>query len=112
MKVEILYLSDCPNYQPARAAVEQAMRSERVTAEVADIEVCDEAMAQALAFRGSPSIRVNGVDVEPAAAQAHDFHVSGLCCRIYPSSAGSGVPSLDTIRAALRQAAADRTCHA
>jgi len=54
MKIELLYFRGCPNYAPARAVLHQAIRLERVAAVVTDVEVQDEAMAQAIAFVGSP----------------------------------------------------------
>jgi len=48
------------------------------------------AEAEQARFLGSPSVRVNGVDVEPGADQRNDF---GLKCRLYRSSEGqSGLP--------------------
>ena len=56
--------------------------------------------AREACFLGSPSVRIDGVDVEPAARTRTDF---GLQCRVYPCAQGGleGAPSVDMIRAAL-----------
>lgn len=54
-------------------------------------------------FLGSPTLRVDGVDVDPGAAERDDF---GLKCRIYRSDEGqTGVPPEAWIRAALERPA-------
>jgi hypothetical protein len=53
-------------------------------------------------FLGSPTVRVNGRDVEPGADERRDFSFS---CRVCPSEQGSaGWPHEDWIRDALRKA--------
>ena len=56
-------------------------------------------MAQSLKFPGSPTIRINGKDVEP---QSEQFAAFGLMCRLY--SDGSGVPSKQQLGAAIEKA--------
>jgi hypothetical protein len=53
-------------------------------------------------FRSPPSVRINGIDVEPAAQSVEQF---GLMCRTYPTAHGSseGAPPLEMIREALRK---------
>jgi copper chaperone CopZ len=103
MKVEILYFDGCPHYRPAVEQVREALRLEGLTAELVEINVPDAARAQELKFLGSPTIRVNGDDIEPAARSSTNF---GLMCRTYGDAGRhTGVPPLDLIRAALRHAA-------
>ena len=99
MNVEVLYFSDCPNHKPAVERVKEALRAEGLSAEVAEIEVPDAETAQRLKFLGSPTIRVNGFDIEPGARSVMDF---GLMCRTYADGLRrTGVPSRDLIRSAL-----------
>jgi hypothetical protein len=52
---------------------------------------------------GSPTVRVNGVDVEPGAEERRDF---AFCCRIYRSDGGaSEQPAERWVRDALIEAA-------
>ena len=67
MKIEVLYLDGCPNHRPALERVQQILRQEGISAGVLEIEVENEKAAKARGFFGSPTIRVNGLDVEPAA---------------------------------------------
>jgi hypothetical protein len=99
--IEILYFPDCPNYLPAIAHVQEALKEEHVFAEVRHVQVRDAATATAMNFLGSPSIRINGVDVEPSARMGA---ASGLCCHTYIGRSGSGgAPSVELIRQAIRQ---------
>ncbi|HUY59394.1 MAG TPA: hypothetical protein VMV16_06760 [Solirubrobacteraceae bacterium] len=54
-------------------------------------------------FLGSPTVRVDGVDVEPAAAERDDF---GLKCRLYRTEQGlQGTPPDALVLGAVRAAA-------
>ena len=50
------------------------------SAEVAGMNVLDAATFESLRFLGSPSIRVDGIDVESAARTAREY---ALTCRTY-----------------------------
>ncbi|MGA8596148.1 MAG: hypothetical protein WB676_15630 [Bryobacteraceae bacterium] len=97
MRIEVLYFEGCPNYAPAVARLRTVLLRERLTAEVAGIEVKDESAAKALKFIGSPTIRVNGLDIEPASRTMAE---TGFACRCYPG----GLPSEAMIELALKEA--------
>jgi hypothetical protein len=63
MKIEILYVAECPSHPAAMKLVREVLSSEGVAADVRDVLVTDELMATNLAFSGSPTIRINGKDV-------------------------------------------------
>ena len=86
----------CPNHLPAWERPRAIIEQEGVYAEVSEIEVRDESTAKALAFPGSPTIRINGLDIDPALRGSVD---AGFACRRYPG----GLPSEAMIRAALRE---------
>ena len=103
-RVEILYFDGCPNHQAARVLVERVAAELRVEPEIELVEVPDGDAAVRLRFLGSPSVRVDGRDVEPGAEKRHDFVFS---CRVYRREAGiSGQPDRSWVRDALREAAA------
>jgi copper chaperone CopZ len=107
MKIEVLYFSGCPNHAPAVQRAKEALREEGLSAEIVETEVPDTETAQRLKFLGSPSIRVNGLDVEPEARSRGQF---GMMCRTYADGCcHSGLPSHELIRAALREAGAPRS---
>lgn len=102
-RVEILYFEDCPNHEPARALVERVAAELRVEPEIHNVAVPDPAAATKLRFLGSPTVRVDGRDVEPDADERRDFVFS---CRVYRSEQGlSGQPQERWIREALAEAA-------
>lgn len=68
--VEILYFEGCPNHEPARALVERTSAALGIETELRLVEVGDDASARRHRFLGSPTIRVNGRDIDPAAARA------------------------------------------
>lgn len=71
---------------------------------VDEIDVASDEEAERLRFPGSPTIRVNGVDINPVGA---DQAVMSLTCRVYRLEDGrfSGVPSKEMIRQALTKGA-------
>jgi hypothetical protein len=77
--------------------INRVLREERCCGEVRETLVQDVETAQRLKFLGSPTVRVNGIDIEPAAQSQTEF---GLMCRRY----AGGVPSNELIRAAVRSA--------
>ena len=101
MRVEILYFAGCPNYSPVVGRVLEALQREGVSAEVVEVEVKDAATALMTGFLGSPTVRIDGRDVEPAARSAQEF---GLTCRTYfDGGYREGVPPIEWIRAAIRE---------
>jgi MerT mercuric transport protein len=102
MKIEILYFDDCPNHRPAVERVHEILAEERISAPVTEVKVADLPAAQRTGFLGSPTIRVNGLDVEPAARAARDY---GVMCRTYEvNGRREGLPSRDMLRKAIREA--------
>jgi hypothetical protein len=102
MKVEILYFSGCPNHAPAVNRVREVLEQEGTSADMFELEVKDAATAETVGFLGSPSIRIDGQDVEHTARTAGGF---GLMCRTYMDGGRrAGVPPRELIRAAVREA--------
>jgi hypothetical protein len=99
MKIEVLYVPNCPNHAVALERLREVLSAESFQTHVNQVLVSDAAMAQSLRFPGSPTIRVNGQDVEP---QNEELAAFGLMCRLY--SDGSGAPSQRKLRAAIEKA--------
>ncbi len=101
MRIEILTFDGCPNEAVTRERVREAMLLESVRGAIDVIEVTTPQAAQNLRFLGSPSVRLDGEDIEAAARGKSAY---GLMCRTYESDAGTvGAPSLEMIRAAIRR---------
>ena len=97
MRIEILYVPGCPNYPPTFEKLQAVLASEAVQDEIHGVPVSTEAQAKAFRFPGSPTIRINGEDVEP-----NQTNAPGLACRLYANL--SGVPSEEVLRLAVSRA--------
>lgn len=97
--VEVLYFDGCPNW-PETVALIEAMATELgVEAAVELVLVRDPESAVEHRFLGSPTVRVNGLDVEPGAETRTEFV---LACRLYAAATGlRGLPDEHWIRDAL-----------
>ena len=100
MHIQFLYWEDCPSHERALERLKQVMAEERVNAEIEILEVETEEQAQAWRFSGSPTILIDGEDIDPPPIEAH----AALTCRVYQWDDGriSPLPSTDMIRRALR----------
>jgi hypothetical protein len=97
MRIEILYVPGCPNYQPTFDRLQAVLESEVVSVGIQETPVTTDVEAKALLFPGSPTVRVNGEDVEP-----HQTSVPSLACRLYGNR--SGIPSEELLRLAISNA--------
>jgi copper chaperone CopZ len=102
MKIEVLYFDGCPHHEPAVERVQEVLTEEGIPAEISVVNVHNASTAEEVAFLGSPSIRVNGLDVEPEARSVREY---GMMCRTYMvNGRREGLPSRETIRQAIREA--------
>jgi hypothetical protein len=99
-KIEFLYWEDCPSHPEARRRLQEVMAEQGLDAPVDEIEVLTDEDARRLSFPGSPTIRVDGIDIDPAGASQMG---TALTCRVYCLEDGrfSPVPSKEMIRRAL-----------
>jgi len=98
--VELLWFQDCPNHEDTRRLLNQVIAEVAPGSRVADIEVTDPVVAERLRFPGSPTIRVDGRDVDPRFTDPDDYSPR---CRVYWTSSGlRGRPEREWIEAALR----------
>lgn len=89
MEIEFLYWEDCPSHPEALRRLGAVMRSLNVEAEIRRTEVATDEEAVRLSFPGSPTIRINGTDIDPAGAAVQR---AGLSCRIYHDRSGRVTP--------------------
>lgn len=101
MRVEVLYVADCPSHPAAIKLVKEVLAAQDVAAEIQEILVRDAKMAEELRFCGSPTIRINGRDV---AADLLDGRTFGLSCRLYPGSKQIGLPPAEMVHRAMLEA--------
>ena len=107
MKVEILYFDGCPNHEALLPRVQRLLASQSTPAELGLLRIVDDEAAQRQRFLGSPTVRVDGRDIEPDAEQRTDY---GMKCRLYSTPTGpSGQPPERWLRAACQAAARAKT---
>lgn len=100
IRVEVLFFHGCPNLELATSRARQAIEHAAPEAELHLVRLDDEADAVARGFLGSPTVRVDGRDVDGSAAARTDF---GFQCRVYDVDGRlEGAPPVDWIEAALR----------
>ena len=98
----MLTFEGCPHAQPALDLARRVVAETGVEATVRRVDVADDTAATAQRFLGAPTIRVDGRDIEPGAAE-RDTYV--LSCRIYRTPDGiKGEPDERWLRDALRAA--------
>ena len=97
MTIDILYFAGCPSYRRTVERIQNLLREENVAGQIRCIEISDLERPDSR-FLGSPTVLVNGVDIESRGRADARF---GMCCRIYD---GEAVPSIDLVRRALRSA--------
>jgi hypothetical protein len=99
VRIEFLYWEECPSHPEARELLLDVLSERGIEAAIEWREVRTHEEAAAEAFPGSPTIRVDGRDVDPAGAK----QPPSLSCRIYrlPDGRVSPVPSRQQIEEAL-----------
>jgi hypothetical protein len=97
MRVELLYWAGCPSTGEAVELLEEVLAG-RAKIAIREVRTMEE--AERLAFPGSPTIRIDGRDVDENGARSRP----ALNCRIYHLTDGrvSPVPSREQLEEALR----------
>jgi hypothetical protein len=102
LRIELLYFEGCPGYEALLPALRELLVSEEVEDEIELRRVETVEDAERKRFLGSPTVRIDGEDVDPGARERDDF---GLKCRLYRSQDGiSKTPPEPWIKAALERA--------
>jgi hypothetical protein len=103
VKIELLYFEGCPSYAELRPRLRELLTQEGIDEEVGLRRVETPEEAEHERFLGSPTVRIDGEDVDPTAKDRDDF---GLECRLYRTDKGlSRTPPESWIRAKLDSAA-------
>jgi hypothetical protein len=90
----------CPNCEATRDLVEQTVRELHLEAEIETIRVHDADEARRYRFLGSPTVQVDGNDIEAG----RDTIEASFSCRVYRTPSGiTGVPPKDLLLDAIRR---------
>lgn len=102
MQVELLKIPDCPGADIAYDRLREVLDGLGVSETIRTVEIATEEQARRFRFPGSPTLRINGHDIEPAADRVAQHAVA---CRLY-GSGGSAVnaPSAAAIRRSVNDA--------
>ncbi len=100
-KIEFLYFQGCPTYKKTLKDLQDIIKQNKLDVDLVKIKVKSDTEAQSFRFLGSPTIRINGVDIEPAAKESNDYK---FACRIYrtPGGKSQGFPPKELIMKKLR----------
>jgi hypothetical protein len=102
VRIEVLYFDGCPGHDRLMPRLEELLASAGVEdpVELVRVESLDD--AEQHRFLGSPTLRIDGVDVDPAATERTDY---GLKCRLYRTDgAQQPLPRDDWVLAAIERA--------
>ena len=101
VEIEIIFFEGCPHSDVALERAREAVALEGVAANVRMVEILGTDDAITRRFLGSPTIQVDGEDVELAARVRNDY---GFMCRTYRDSDGNvaGAPSVELISTAIK----------
>jgi hypothetical protein len=103
MKIELLYFDGCPSYAELLPRLRDLLASEAIEEEVELRRIETPEDAEHERFLGSPTVRIDGQDVDPTAKDREEF---GLECRLYRTEKGLvRTPPESWIRAKLDRAA-------
>lgn len=91
MKIEILVFDGCPNIESTEKLVSETINELGIDANIEIVNVVDNDDAVAKRFLGSPSVRIDGKDLE---VEEDELTQYAMRCRIYrDGDEQSGVPS-------------------
>ena len=101
MDVQFLWFDGCPSHEAARDLLTSVLAAKGLQS-FEDIDAGDADVAERHRFPGSPTIRINGIDIEPGYVDPEDYTPR---CRVYMTAQGlRGVPERRWIEDALEQA--------
>jgi hypothetical protein len=105
MKIEVLFFDGCPNHEALLPHLRDLLHAGGLAdSPIELVRVADAETAQRERFLGSPTLRVDGEDVEPGAEERSDF---GLKCRLFATPDGlRGMPADEWVLRALARARA------
>ena len=99
MTIEVLYFDGCPNHEAVLPKLRELVARSDVAADIQLRRIESPEAAERERFLGSPTLRVDGRDVDPTAEQRTDY---GLRCRLYATGDGlRGTPPDEWILDAL-----------
>jgi hypothetical protein len=102
MQIELLKVPDCPGADIAYNRLRDVLDQLGVGDTIRTIEIATDEQARRLCFPGSPTLRINGRDVDPYIDRTAEYAVA---CRLYTSGGlADNAPSVTAIRRSVTDA--------
>ena len=76
MKIEVLYIEGCCTRRSVVVMAQEVVKELDVDADIEEVQVRSLSEVEHLRFLGSPSVRVDRVDIEPSARGRTDYGLS------------------------------------
>ena len=96
--IQFLYFEGCPSHKPALAYLKEIIEDEKIDTNLEMVCVDSPEEAQKAGFQGSPSIKINGIDLE---GKNDGFSFN---CRLYNVDGKlTGTPSKEFIKQRILQ---------
>lgn len=102
MTIELLYLPNCPHHGAASDLIRDVLNAEGMAAEFTETAISDYAEAKEQRFPGSPTLRVNGRDIE--GPDSGHLTVAFACRTYLVNGKRLGVPPRLWLERAIRSA--------
>lgn len=100
-EVELLWFADCANHEAARTLLQEVVAEVAPGTPIHDVDATEPKVAERLRFPGSPTIRIDGRDVDPGYVDPGDYTPR---CRLYRTTEGlRGLPDRAWIEEALQR---------
>lgn len=97
--IELLFFDDCPSWKTGLENLRAAIKDLELPAEIKLVKIVVPNQAHRERFLGSPSFRVNGVDLWQEERNTYD-----LSCRVYKTQAGiRGAPTVEMLKETLME---------
>jgi hypothetical protein len=95
INLDLLYFDGCPSWRNALEILNRTLNESGLQFEVSLIQVEDQHAAEIQRFIGSPTIRINGLDLFPLEEQSN----FGIGCRVYQTPEGlKGWPTEEMLK--------------
>ena len=102
MNIELLWFEGCPNHHAASEMLQGVLDELGVVDPIVSVDVPDLEVGERVKFPGSPTIRINGTDIDPEYEDTGDYTPR---CRVYMTNSGyKGVPERRWIENAVESA--------
>jgi hypothetical protein len=77
--IEVLYTDHCPFWKEVVESVKEILEENKIQALVKKVRVATQEEAERLRFPGSPTVRINGADIDPTVKETKGV----IGCRVY-----------------------------